>query len=78
MYTKVNIYFVPEVCQWLATGRWFLQGTLISSTNNPDRHDITEILLKVALFTLTLYVVPYCETATCHNYYKALWSVILY
>ena len=33
------------------TGRWFSLGTLdlVSSTNKTDRHDITEILLKVAL-----------------------------
>jgi hypothetical protein len=37
-----------KVCQWLATGRWFSPG---SSTNKTDRHDITEILLKVALNT---------------------------
>jgi hypothetical protein len=31
------------------TGQWFSPGTLISSTNKTDCHDITEILLKVAL-----------------------------
>jgi hypothetical protein len=31
----------------LATIRWFPSGTLLSSTNKTDRHDITEILLKV-------------------------------
>jgi hypothetical protein len=36
---------VDEVCQWLAAGRWF---SPVSSTNKSDRHDITEILLKVA------------------------------
>jgi hypothetical protein len=35
-----------EVCQLLVTGRWF---SPVSSTNKTDRHDITEILLKVAL-----------------------------
>jgi hypothetical protein len=39
-------------CQWLATGRWFSTGTLVSSTNKTDCHDITEILLKVALNTI--------------------------
>jgi hypothetical protein len=29
-------------------------GTLVSYTNKTDRHDITEILLKVALSTITL------------------------
>jgi hypothetical protein len=37
------------VCQWLATGRWFSLGPPVSSTNKTDRHDITEILLKMAL-----------------------------
>jgi hypothetical protein len=41
------------VCLWLAAGRWFSQGTPVSSTNETDRHDITEILLKVALNTIT-------------------------
>jgi hypothetical protein len=35
-------------------GRWFSLGTLVSSTNKTDRHDITEIVLKVTLNTLTL------------------------
>ena len=43
-----------KVCQWLslATGRWFPPGPPVSSTNKTDRHDITEILLKVALNTI--------------------------
>ena len=43
-----------KVCQWLAAGRWFSRGTLISSTNKTDSHDIIEILLKVALNTITI------------------------
>ena len=39
--------------QWLATGRWFFLGPPVSSTNTIDCHDITEILLKVALNTIT-------------------------
>jgi hypothetical protein len=38
-----------KVCQWLTRGQWFSLGTLVSSTNKTDLHDITEILLKVAL-----------------------------
>jgi hypothetical protein len=30
-------------------GTWFYAGTLVSSTNKTDRHDITEMLLKVPL-----------------------------
>jgi len=37
-----------KVCQWLATGRGFSPGTPVSSNNKTDRHDVTEILLKVA------------------------------
>jgi hypothetical protein len=43
-----------KLCQWLATGLWFSEGTPVSSTNKTDCHDITEILLKVVLNTKTL------------------------
>jgi hypothetical protein len=33
---------------------WFSPGTSVSFTNKTDRHDITEILLKVALNTITI------------------------
>jgi hypothetical protein len=33
----------------LAQGRWFSPGTPASSTTKTGRHDIAEILLKVAL-----------------------------
>jgi hypothetical protein len=35
-------------------GQWFSPGTSVSSTNKTDRHNITEILLKVAFNTITL------------------------
>ena len=41
-----------KVCQWLATSLWFSMGPPVSSTNKTDRHDITQILLKVALNTI--------------------------
>jgi hypothetical protein len=37
--------------QLLAHGRWFSQGIPAFSTTKTGRHDITEILLKVALNT---------------------------
>jgi hypothetical protein len=43
------------VCQWPTTGRWFSSGIPVSSTNKNKRHDITEILLTVALNTQTQY-----------------------
>jgi len=39
-----------KICQWL--GQWFSPGTPVSSTNKTGRHDITDILLKVALNTI--------------------------
>ena len=41
-----------KVCQWLVTDRWFSPGTPVTSTNETDRHDVTEISLKVALNTI--------------------------
>jgi hypothetical protein len=35
--------------QLLPHGQWFFPGTPASSTTNAGRHDIAEILLKVAL-----------------------------
>jgi hypothetical protein len=35
----------------LARGRWYSPGTLASSTTKTGRHNIAEILLKVALNT---------------------------
>ena len=40
-----------KVYQLLAHGRWFSPGTPASSTTKTGRHDIAEILLKVALKT---------------------------
>jgi hypothetical protein len=45
--TRYNIKFVSG-----------FPGTLVSSTNKTNRHDITEKLLKVALNTITPYPVP--------------------
>ena len=40
-----------KVYQLLARGRWFSPSTPASSTTKTGRHDIPEILLKVALNT---------------------------
>ena len=44
----LNITLCDKICQW------FSHGTPVSSTNKIDRHNITEILLKVVLNTITL------------------------
>ena len=41
-----------QAYQLLAHGRWFSPGTPASSTTKTGRHDIAEILLKVALSTI--------------------------
>jgi len=50
----INTTLCDKVCQCLAAGRWFSPGTPVLSTNETDRYDITEILLKVTLNTITL------------------------
>jgi hypothetical protein len=45
------IDFNDKVYQLLSHGRWFSPGTSASSTTKTGRHDIAEILLKVALNT---------------------------
>ena len=52
---KLNTnYECDNFCQWIATGQWISPGTPVSSTNKTDRHDITAIILKVALNTINL------------------------
>jgi hypothetical protein len=46
--------FYDTFCQYLTTVRWFSPDTPVSSSNKADRHDITEILVNVALNTMTL------------------------
>ena len=53
-----------KVCQWLATDLWF---SPVSSTNKIDCHDITEILLKVTLNTITLTPIKW-------KWYRLKWN----
>ena len=53
-----------KVCPWLAVSRWFSPGNQVSSTNKTDRHDIAEILLKVALNTIN-QTQPNLNFSTC-------------
>ena len=54
-----------KVHQLLAHGWWFSPGTPASSTTTTGRHDIAEILLKVALNTLNQMkiVLKACSTS---------------
>ena len=48
------ITLCDQAYQWLGPGLWFSPSTSVSSTNKTCRHDVTELLLKVALNTITL------------------------
>ena len=62
MYS-IQRYVYDQVCQYLAVGRWFSLGTTVSSPNKTDCHDITEILSKVPLNTITpnLTIIRFCD-----------------
>ena len=51
---SIETILCDKVCQWMAAGWLFSPGTLVSSTYKTDCHNITEILLKVALNTIIL------------------------
>ena len=53
-----------KVYQLLAQGRWFFPGTPASSTTKTGRHDIAEILLKVALNTKIQIQIQFIDTCT--------------
>ena len=63
-----------KVRQLHAAGRWFSLATSVSSTNKTDHHDITEILLKVALNTINLNIkrayLCLCIIHYCHRNVK--------
>ena len=50
---QINHTFFDNIDILYIACRWLSPGTPVSSTNKTDGHDIGEILLKVALNTLT-------------------------
>jgi len=56
MWGVLDTTLCDKVCQWLVVGRWFSPGTPLSSTNKTTRHDISEVLLKVVLNTISLNI----------------------
>ena len=62
-----------KVCQWHVTSRWFSPGTQVSSTYKTDRHDITEIVLKLTLNTISLsYPINYLPSYQWQSPFKPL------
>jgi hypothetical protein len=59
----LDITIRDKVCQWLTTGRWFSPGTTVSPSNKTYRYDITELLLKVALNTITITLIHWSYTS---------------
>jgi hypothetical protein len=55
-----------------ATGLWFSPGPQVSSTNKTDNHDMTEILLKVALNTTTLTLTQSVSYDNSHDIHSNL------
>ena len=62
------------VCQWLATDRWFSLGPPVSFTYKAERHNVTEILLKVALSTIKQINSKYMTAQIICFYRKLLWD----
>ena len=70
--TVYNVLCTP----FLQAGRWFPSGTPVSSNNKTDRHDITEMLLKVALNTITLFL--FLQVPCSRHSYSLLLFFILF
>ena len=69
-----------QVYQFLAHGRWFSPGTPASSTTKTGRHNIAEILLKVALNTqiqiksILIHQIICCRDYCGFHYLPLWWS----
>jgi hypothetical protein len=68
-YNNQERILLPENCdkiyQFLVHGRWFSPGSPASPTTKTGRHNIAEILLKVALkHTQTIYFFYFYPTVT--------------
>jgi len=67
---------IDKISQLLAHGRWFSPGTPASSTTKTGRHDIADILLKVASNTInqakssTMHTMLY--RGSCQNRFPVL------
>ena len=68
----LDITLCHNVCRWFATDRWFSAITTVSSTNQTDSHDITEILLKVVFNTIAISLYFFMRRK-----FKQWWASIL-
>ena len=78
---KLSEMFAQARCTWYdimwysLAGRWFSLGTLVSSTNKTDCHDITEILFKVVLNIINQPNLSFIHIILQHIIY---WSITQY
>jgi uncharacterized membrane protein len=80
LYELLGAAASDTVYQLLAYGRWFSPGTPASYTTKTGRHDIAEILLKVALNTIIqikshlwlvcIYCILWFQPFQFTNFYK--------
>ena len=75
-HTQSDVY---NIMWYILSDRWFSPATPVSSTNKTDHHDITEILLKVALNTIrpNLDQLIYGFLITTLIYYNFSFKVVL-
>jgi hypothetical protein len=66
-----------KVYQLLAHGRWFSLGSPASSTTKPGRHDIAEILLKVALSTINQIKSYICTHRSISHHIKLNYNILI-
>ena len=59
--------------RWFAPGRWFSPCIPVSAINKTYRHDITEILLKLALNTITSNPTRYLRRKLVNNLH--VWAI---
>ena len=67
-----------KVYQLLAHDQWFSPGTPASSTTKTGRHDIAEILLKVALNTKNQSSIYFYSILTIFNKLKIMSQLVHY
>jgi hypothetical protein len=65
-----------KVYQLLVHGLWFSSGTPVSSTTKTGRHDIAEILLKVALSTINQIII-YSTGLKCDRHKFDIYDIIM-
>ena len=66
---SIDTTLCDKVWQWLATRRCFSPGTPVSSSNKADRHNMTEILLKMASNTINQQTNPSNINKTINHFH---------